>query len=49
MEDLTEYIAAFAAGVLFCIAIWIFFAQCETLFPACDGFSMRDFEVMYVR
>lgn len=48
MEDLTEYITAFAAGVIFCIAVWLLFAQCRGVFAALEGGSARSFEVMYV-
>lgn len=42
-----EYIATFASGVLFCIAVWLLFAQCGRLFAVEEMFSLRDFEVMY--
>lgn len=49
MEEGMEYIAAFASGVLFCIAVWLLFAQCSRFFPLMEMFSLRDFEVMYAR
>lgn len=47
MEELTEYIENFAAGVLFCIAVWLLFSQCSTAFSEI-GESLHDLEVLYV-
>lgn len=47
MEELTEYIENFAAGVLFCIAVWLLFSQCRAAFGE-TGRSLHDFEVLYV-
>lgn len=49
MEEIAEHIGAFAAGVLFCFAIWMLFLQCDGLFSETAGEVLREFEVMYVR
>jgi len=49
MEEIAEYISSFAAGVLFCLAVWILFLQCDGLFAEPVGEVLREFEVMYVR
>ncbi len=49
MGEIAEHIGAFAAGVLFCLAIWILLLQCDGLFSETVGEILREFEVMYVR
>ena len=49
MEEIAEHIGDFAAGVLFCLAIWMLFLQCDGLFSKTVGEALREFEVMYVR
>lgn len=46
MEELTEYIEDFAAGVLFCIAVWLLFLQCRAAFGEISE-GLHSFEVLY--
>lgn len=49
MEEIADYIGSFAAGVLFCLAVWILFLQCDGLLFKSAEEMLREFEVMYVR
>lgn len=49
LEDIVEYMGAFAAGILFCMAVWLLLLQCGGVFGQGVGEVLRDFEVMYAR
>ncbi len=49
MEERAEYISVFVSGVVFCMAVWLLFAQCGRLAETFGPTGLRSLEVMYVR